>query len=135
MYGLLFESETTGCYCFYNFPGFFIFYAVTYTLNGSCYTPGASSLSAAGLPSSVTILAEISLRSTRKIFIFYYKKIYLLDQSIQKRKKLILKKTSLLPSRCEREQTGVKRGQFAGSQRYTHCGGHFSGAPGCSDIQ
>ena len=45
---------------------------------------------------SVAVLAELSLRSPRKLFIFIIKKIYLSDQSIQKLINLILKKSPLI---------------------------------------
>ena len=41
---------------------------------------------------SVAVLAEILLRSPRKLFIFIIKKIYLQDQSIQKINNLIFEK-------------------------------------------
>ena len=50
---------------------------------------------------SVAVLAETSLRSPRKIFIFIIKKKYLLDQSIQKINNVILKKTSLASTSCQ----------------------------------
>ena len=49
-------------------------------------------------PSSVAVLAEISLRSPRNDF-FYYQKNNVQDQSIPGKYDFILKKTSLQPSR------------------------------------
>ena len=45
---------------------------------------------------SVAVLAEISLRSPRKLVFFIIKKIYLQDQIIQKQINLILKTASLI---------------------------------------